>query len=128
MKRYFICTLFAVAFLLLPLSVIIYANNTVDIRILEEKAINGDIEAQFNLGFMYAKGQGVRQDYQKALEWYEKAANQGDTKAQYNLGFMFNKGQGLRQDYRKAAEWYEKAANQGHTKAQFNLGIMFDKG
>jgi TPR repeat protein len=30
-----------------------------------------------NLGSVYAKGQGVPQDYATALSWYRKAAEQG---------------------------------------------------
>ena len=32
-------------------------------------AEEGITEAQFNLGFMYYSGQGVKQDYFKAFEW-----------------------------------------------------------
>jgi TPR repeat protein len=34
---------------------------------------------------LYADGQGVAQDYDKAREWYEKAAAQGDTNAKKAL-------------------------------------------
>jgi len=34
----------------------------------------GDATAQFILGGMYAKGQGVPQDYGEAAKWYRKAA------------------------------------------------------
>uniref|UniRef100_UPI002593A415 tetratricopeptide repeat protein n=1 Tax=uncultured Psychrobacter sp. TaxID=259303 RepID=UPI002593A415 len=76
-----------------------------------------DAEAQYNIGLMYDKGEGVRQDYAKAVEWYTKAANQDVPVAQYNLGLMYNKGEGVRQDYAKALEWYIKAANQGDARA-----------
>ncbi len=33
--------------------------------------------SQFNLGLMYAKGQGVPQDYVQAYRWYTLAASQG---------------------------------------------------
>ena len=45
--------------------------------IFEDLAKKGDVEAQFELGMMYANGEGVRQDDFKAKEWYEKAASQG---------------------------------------------------
>ena len=38
---------------------------------------------------MYEKGQGVDQDYIKAVEWYQRAAEQGVADAQYNLGNMY---------------------------------------
>ncbi len=41
------------------------------------RAEKGDAEAQYELGEMYEKGQGIEQNYAKALEWYRKAAEQG---------------------------------------------------
>ena len=41
-------------------------------------------EAQFNLGWCYENGKGVKQDWQKAVEWYAKAAEQGYANAQNN--------------------------------------------
>lgn len=93
------------------------------------KAANqGDAVAQYNLGWMYALGKGVRQDYHKAVEWFTKAAGQGNAKAQNNLGGMYRQGQGVRQDYQKAVEWYTKAAHQGDAWAQNNLGWMYYNG
>ncbi len=37
------------------------------------------------LGVIYDHGEGVPQDYQKAREWYEKAAAGGNTNAQQRL-------------------------------------------
>ncbi|KAF8920073.1 hypothetical protein BGZ58_004459, partial [Dissophora ornata] len=88
----------------------------------------GDADAQFKLGFMYDKGNGVPQDYPKAIEWYLKSANQGHANAQFNLGFMYSNGNGVPQDYPKAIEWYLKSANQGHAKAQLNLGFLYENG
>uniref|UniRef100_UPI0025971FFC tetratricopeptide repeat protein n=1 Tax=uncultured Psychrobacter sp. TaxID=259303 RepID=UPI0025971FFC len=68
-------------------------------------ANQGDASAQHNLGWMYKNGEGVRQDYAKAVEWYTKAANQGNASAQYNIGLMYYGGEGVRQDYAKAAEF-----------------------
>jgi uncharacterized protein len=59
-----------------------------------------------DLGWLYANGQGVAQDYAKAHEWYEKAAEKGDPIAMGNLGLLYHNGQGVRQDYAKAREWF----------------------
>ncbi|KAG0055233.1 hypothetical protein BGZ83_009288 [Gryganskiella cystojenkinii] len=75
-------------------------------------------QAQLLLGCQYQHGDGVPQDYYKALEWYLKAANQGLAIAQYNLGVMYDKGRVVPQDYCKAVKWYSKAANQGYARAQ----------
>lgn len=91
-------------------------------------ALTGHAPAQFNLGVMYANGQGVPQDYKVAVEWFGKAAQQGHTSAQNNLGVMYEDGLGVPQDYKTAVEWYGKAARQGLALAQNNLGVMYDNG
>ncbi len=35
---------------------------------------------------MYEYGQGIPQDYQKAIEYFQKCANQGNQFGQHNLG------------------------------------------
>ena len=85
-------------------------------------AEQGDADAQFNLGVMYADGEGVPQDYQEAVKWYRLAAEQGYADAQANLGARYDTGRGVSQDYQEAVKWYRLAAEQGYTFAQFNLG------
>jgi len=89
-------------------------------------AEGGDAKAQFNLAVMYAKGEGIQQDYSKAREWYEKAAEQGHSKAQFYLSVLcyqdsINDGGGY---IKEAIEWGEKAAEQGDPEAQYNVGFM----
>ena len=79
---------------------------------LRKAADQGKAEAQFYLGVMYAKGQGVPQDDAEAAKWYRKAAEQGYADAQDNLGIMYAKGQGVPQDDAEAAKWWRKAADQ----------------
>ena len=91
-------------------------------------AEQGDARAQYNLGIMYGKGDGVPQDDAEAVKWYRLAAAQGVAEAQLNLGFMYAKGNGVPQDYAEAVKWYRLAAAQGVVKAQFNLGFMYSNG
>lgn len=79
-------------------------------RLFRPFAEQGVASAQFNLGAMYAKGQGVPQDYQAALKWFHKAAEQGDALAQNNLGLMYERGRGARQDLILAHMWSSIAA------------------
>jgi TPR repeat protein len=52
----------------------------------EQAAHLGDVnKAQYNLGVMYAKGDGIVQDLFKAREWWTKAAAQGSKSAAENL-------------------------------------------
>ncbi len=91
-------------------------------------AEQGNAAAQYNLGVMYNKGQGVPQDYGEAMKWYRKAAEQGIADAQHSLGVMYAKGRGVPQDYAEAVKWYRKAAEQGYALAQTNLGFMYHLG
>ena len=90
--------------------------------------IQGDADAQFNLGRMYDTGRGVLQDDAEAVRWYRLAAEQGDVDAQFNLGAMYGTGRGVLQDDAEAARWYRLAAEQGDADAQLNLGVMHDTG
>src|SRR5262249_1677074 len=65
-------------------------------------AEQGDAHAQYDLGFLYATGQGVPRDYIEAAKWYRLAADQGYAAAQYNLGAVYEGGQGVPQDYVEA--------------------------
>ena len=86
---------------------------------LETKAADqGDASAQYNLGVMYAEGQGVRKDDVEAAKWFRKAADQGLARAQYNLGVMYAEGQGVPKDYVEAEKWVREAADQGLALAQ----------
>jgi TPR repeat protein len=59
---------------------------------------------------MYELGKGVPQDFNSAVEWYQRAAAQGDSNAQYNLGVLYQLGEGVAQDYTESANWYSEAA------------------
>ena len=84
-------------------------------------AEQGYADAQFNLGLMYANGEGVEADTSKAVELFMKAAEQGNIDAQNNLAAMYFTGEGVARDVDKAIEWFEKAAKQGNAEAQANL-------
>ena len=98
------------------------------IRLWRPLADKGEVEAQYNLGGMYDKGQGVTRDYAIAVSWFRKAADQGFAAAQLSLGIMYENGLGVPQDFTTAVSWYRRAAGQGNTAAQLNLGVMYDNG
>ena len=56
--------------------------------------------AQFDLGVMYSRGEGVPEDDAEAVRWYRLAAEQWDALAQTNLGFMYATGNGVSEDLR----------------------------
>jgi clan AA aspartic protease (TIGR02281 family) len=85
-------------------------------RALAEK---GNADAQLNLGWMYANGEGVPQDYAEAVKWYRKAAEQGDKGAQLRLEKLHADGKVVPQDYAEAEESWRKANEQRNA----NLGV-----
>jgi TPR repeat protein len=91
-------------------------------------ALKDDAEAQFNIGLMYNKGQGVARDGKEAARWFQLAALQGVAEAQVNLGVMYDEGQGVAQDYKEAVRWYKLAAKKNKDRAQFNLALMYYEG
>ena len=78
-------------------------------------AEQGDANVQFNLGVMYAEGQGVKQDDFEAVKWYRQAAEQGYANAQAILGFSYLLGQsGVQVNKSLAKEWFGKACDNGN--------------
>jgi TPR repeat protein len=73
-------------------------------------AQQGNARAQYNLGVMYANGQGISQDSAQAAQWYRQAAEQGYATAQYNLGVMYASGLGVSQDDQQGYFWFSLAA------------------
>jgi TPR repeat protein len=55
-----------------------------------DPALNGDPDAQFNMGQAYKTGRGVPTDLNLALEWYKKAAAQGHQKALDSYGHLLH--------------------------------------
>ncbi|KQT01752.1 tetratricopeptide repeat protein [Rhizobium sp. Leaf386] len=82
-------------------------------NVFEVLAQRGEPFAQFSLGYMFRKGEGVSQDDAKAAEWYRKAATQGHPAAQRNMAYMYEHGYGVSQDLDEAIAWYNRAAASG---------------
>jgi hypothetical protein len=84
---------------------------TPEIDALRARAEAGDAEAQFNLGTVYADGEGVPQADAEAARWFRLAADQGHANAQTNLGIMYDTGRGVPQDHVQAHMWFNLAAS-----------------
>jgi TPR repeat protein len=83
-------------------------------------AERGDPESQYNLAFMYSKGQGVAQNQQMAFYWFAEAAGQGVLSAQSRLGLMYATGEGVAADVIEAHKWFFIAAKGGDEAAMAN--------
>jgi len=53
-----------------------------------EAAMQGNASAQFNLGEIYEQGMDIKQNYEEAARWIQKAADQDYARAQCRLGFF----------------------------------------
>ena len=83
-----------------------------------EKANNGNIEFQNNVGLMYQYGILVNKDTEIAAQWYEKAASNGHNMASYNLGGLYYEGtEKIQKDYKKAFHWLSQSAEAGFERA-----------
>lgn len=89
-------------------------NNTKGIA---ENIVNADdaTKAKFplELGLLYETGNGVKQDYKLAMEYYRKAIAQDKPLAFCYLGNMFEKGLGTKVDLRSANGQYTRGSDAG---------------
>lgn len=83
----------------------------------------------YKLGSLYDNGILVKEDPNKAFEYFKIAAEKGVPDAQYRLACFYDESYGVVSINRKrAAYWYKKAADQGHTIAKYNLAICYQNG
>jgi TPR repeat protein len=61
----------------------------------EQAAVNGDPQAEYELGRFYYEGKQTERDLNKALTYFEQASLKGHPDAQYHLGLMFFRGEGV---------------------------------
>ena len=91
---------------------------------LRHAAANGDASAQLEVAARFAEGKGVKQDFEQAATWYQRAATQGLAAAQYRLAALYERGAGIKADPARAKAWYKRAAEQGNVKAMHNLAVL----
>ena len=56
------------------------------VELWEEAAGLGSVRALYNLGLSYCRGEGVKEDKTKGIQFYTKAAMQGHDESRYFLG------------------------------------------
>lgn len=120
-----------------------YSHVEKGIEILRNAAENGDADAQFTLGAIYAGAHyefhnphftdgitmlGEDLDLSRAAYWYTLSANQGHKTALNILGLAYKNGRGVNKDLVKATEYIRKSAEQGYANAQLVYGDMFRDG
>lgn len=93
--------------------------------IMRPLAEDGDADAQYNIGWMYMNGYGLRVNDSLALEWWEKASEQGHSDASFSIGMLYSLGESeVSKDSDEAIDFYLIAADAGHEDAIAILNSM----
>ena len=90
---------------------------------LKKAVEDNDVKEQIKIGkYFYDKNRS--QDYEKALEWYLKAAEQGDEDSEYMVRLLYSK----LEDYNNLLKWCKKGIEQNQVDAKFTMGWLFFNG
>ncbi len=101
------------------------------LRAIRMAAVNGHAGSQVRLGVLYAKGQAVRTDYERAANWFLAAARQRDAQAMYYLGEMIQKNYVVREADASAAvalNFYLQSAMGGYGPTRQRFQELLDAG
>lgn len=101
-------------------------NHDAAIAELTALAAAGHADAAWRLAALRARGQGVPQDDEAALQWQERAAALGHVEAQFELGEKYSRGLGVVPDEAMAITYYRDAARGGHAQAREKLRAIYD--
>jgi uncharacterized protein len=98
------------------------------IRILLPLAQAGDSVAQYYVGLMYLKGQGVSKDTTRAIDSLRKSAEAGNAYARTYMGAIYRRGEIVQTNYQEAMRWYLLAAKQNFKNAQYSIALIHYQG
>lgn len=98
------------------------------LRLYRLAAVEGNIPAHAQLGFMYSKGEGAKQSDIEAANWWRPAALAGDASSQTALGLAYATGKGVPQDFVEAVKWSRLGAQRNNVFAQFAMGDFYSTG
>jgi len=92
---------------------------------LKNKALEGHVDSQLQLGFIYSKG--PREDRKEALYWMTMAAGKGMPSACRYLGFAYLEGRGTAQNKSLAKKWFAMGSRKGDTLSMIGLAECLSK-
>lgn len=96
---------------------------------LIKKAEQGDAEAQLAYGrLLKTSGNGVDQDWIKAVEMLERSATNGNADAQWELGLMYEYANHVDQDQARALDLYRRSANAGNPIGLYLVAHCYQHG
>jgi len=92
--------------------------------VMPDAQVSGELRAQYNLGDLYLRGEGVPHDESTAFAWFHKAALGGHAEARIMLGSMYAAGRGTPADSAAAYMWLSLAVLQGDSRANAQLDVL----
>lgn len=84
--------------------------------------------AQYELGYHYYNGVGVKQSYEDAVKWFALGADNNSVHAMNDLAKCYYYGHGIKQDCKEAFRWFREAASQWHPESHYYLGLCYSNG
>ncbi len=94
---------------------------------LEQLALEGSSDAQYEMGLRSYHGIGRAQDRAESARWFSLASDQGHSKAQVSLGLQYQDGSGVIRDLEHAKRLYRLAERKGDETAAHNLGYLAEQ-
>jgi len=101
------------------------ASDNCEIRDLAISAALGDVEAQYNLGVEFHRGDKVPQDLAKAAILWRLATKAGYIYAFNNLGHLTYYGRGIKSDPAEGVRLWRYAAVRGLSEPQIHLAYAY---
>ena len=84
--------------------------------------------ANFKLGIIYYRGDIVKKDIKKAVNYFKTASKKGHIKAKYNLAVIYANKKSKYYDPYNAFLLFKEAANSGHAAAANRVGMFYMEG
>ncbi len=90
--------------------------------------VNSDADLLADIAEVYYLGLGRQKDYDRAFQYFRKAADMGHAYSLGMMGYFLEKGYGTGADLNAAKVCYEQAFEYGDIEAGWHLGDLYKNG
>lgn len=94
----------------------------------DTKELNERAQACRRLGYMYQNGEGLEQNYGKAMQLYKEGCEKGSAEACNDVGVLYQNGWGVDKNSRQSVKFFRKACDGGLAMGCSNLGYRYQIG
>ncbi|GEM_PF-3417330 len=93
-------------------------------KIFYNESKKGNADAQYYLGCMLLKGEGVNKSFMRGFKWLSIAADKGHVKALNVVGVIYKNGVETFKNSEEAKKYFQLTAEKNFNLGQFNLGVL----